>query len=522
MQGSGADVSAGYHGYWITDFTQIDPHLGTNADMKQLISLAHGKGMKVFFDIITNHTADVIRYAEDEYQYRSKADYPFSTRGGPDGKRINEGFAGDGDPSEANWAKLTDPAFAYTPVVPEAEKDIKVPAWLNDPTMYHNRGDSTFAGESSAHGDFAGLDDLWTERPEVVSGMEKIYQRWVRDFDIDGFRIDTVKHVNMEFWQKFSPQVLAAARNAGSKDFFMFGEVFDADPRFMSTYTTQGALQATLDFGFQQNAVAYAKGDPSTKLRDFYANDDYYTDSDSNAYQLPTFLGNHDAGRFSMFVRKNSPNSGAEEQLDRVILGHAMMLTLRGVPTIYYGDEQGFVSDGGDQGAGRDHARQGQQGTGQDPERQAGSTPRVGPRKHPEENHDPLTGIPASGEGAGHPSDKRLQRLGRTWHRSWLLLDFSGINYWDCVTEDTAGGRPQGLVLVGLGDDADRVVTDASLLAHRVYFDDGLGGFAWCESWLGESQQHSDAFAVCNSALPARLQHFSGQFRRSHRIHVHP
>ena len=73
--------------------------------------------------------------------------------------------------------------------------------------MYHNRGDSTFAGESSTYGDFIGLDDLFTERPEVVDGMGEIYKQWV-DFGIDGFRIDTVKHVNLEFWQKFVPDIL--------------------------------------------------------------------------------------------------------------------------------------------------------------------------------------------------------------------------------------------------------------------------------------------------------------------------
>ena len=64
VQGTGADASAGYHGYWITDFTQIDPHLGTNDDLKTLIAKAHAKGIKVFFDIITNHTADVIQSTE--------------------------------------------------------------------------------------------------------------------------------------------------------------------------------------------------------------------------------------------------------------------------------------------------------------------------------------------------------------------------------------------------------------------------------------------------------------------------
>ena len=82
MQGTGADASAGYHGYWITDFTQIDPHLGTNADMKTLIAAAHAKGMKVFFDIITNHTADVIDYQGGQHTYVNKAATPYKDAAG--------------------------------------------------------------------------------------------------------------------------------------------------------------------------------------------------------------------------------------------------------------------------------------------------------------------------------------------------------------------------------------------------------------------------------------------------------
>ena len=74
--------SAGYHGYWITDFTQVDPHLGTNADLTALITAAHAKGMKVFFDIITNHTADVINYSEGQYTYRDKTTYPYKDAAG--------------------------------------------------------------------------------------------------------------------------------------------------------------------------------------------------------------------------------------------------------------------------------------------------------------------------------------------------------------------------------------------------------------------------------------------------------
>ncbi|WP_344231747.1 alpha-amylase family glycosyl hydrolase [Kribbella hippodromi] len=346
VQGSGTDVSAGYHGYWITDFTQIDPHLGTNADMKRLIDLAHRKGMKVFFDIITNHTADVISYQSGNYGYIPKSTTPYKDAAGNvfDDKQY---AAGDTfPPLDKNTSFPNVPVFR-TP----ADASVKVPAWLNDPTLYHNRGDSTFAGESAEYGDFVGLDDLFTEQPKVRDGMIDVYKTWA-EFGIDGFRIDTVKHVNLEFWQKFSPAVLAAARAAGTKKFFMFGEVYDANPQFMSTYTTKGNLQATLDFGFQQNAVAYAKGDPSTKLRDLYANDDYYTDTDSNAYQLPTFLGNHDMGRVGTFLKQGG--ASGKELLARDKLAHSLMYLTRGQPVIYYGDEQGFTGAGGDKDARQD------------------------------------------------------------------------------------------------------------------------------------------------------------------------
>src|SRR5215217_4837933 len=82
VQGPEGQESAGYHGYWITDFTQIDPHLGTNQDLRNLIDAAHARGMKVYFDIITNHTADVIDYAEHQYDYVPKDDEPYRDAAG--------------------------------------------------------------------------------------------------------------------------------------------------------------------------------------------------------------------------------------------------------------------------------------------------------------------------------------------------------------------------------------------------------------------------------------------------------
>ena len=107
-----------------------------------------------------------------------------------------------------------------------------------------------------------------------------------------------MKHVNDEFWQKFGPEVLAYARREGKREFFMFGEVFDTTRPFTSQFTTRNRMQAVLDFPFQDAARNFAsQGQPPLSWSAFFTDDDWYTDANSNVYQLPTFLGNHDMGR---------------------------------------------------------------------------------------------------------------------------------------------------------------------------------------------------------------------------------
>ena len=358
VQGPPGQESSGYHGYWVTDFTRVDPHFGTDAEFKAFVDAAHARGMKVYMDIIANHTADVIQYREQgDYAYRGKADYPFSRRGGVKGAAINPGFNGDNDPRPENWAKLTDPAFAYTPFVPKGEERVKVPAWLNDPIHYHNRGNSNWVGESALYGDFSGLDDLATEDPAVVAGMIEIYRGWIERFHIDGYRIDTARHVNPEFWQAFVPAMLDTARKAGIPNFHIFGEVAtqDVDPALTARWTRTAGLPATLDMAFASAAQQVVSGKAGTDLMARVLEDDaLYEGGAKAALQLPTFLGNHDFGRFAMFLKQANPAIGADELLARDMLGHAMLLTLRGVPVVYYGDEQGFVSDGNDQQARED------------------------------------------------------------------------------------------------------------------------------------------------------------------------
>jgi glycosidase len=110
-----------------------------------------------------------------------------------------------------------------------------------------------------------------------------------------------------------------------------------------------------LDFPFARAMQDTAGGkNRLDELLDLFGKDPLYEGGEKTARSNPTFLGNHDMGRFAQFVRRNNPGAGAAEIQARVELGHAMLLTLRGVPTIYYGDEQGFISDGGDQEARED------------------------------------------------------------------------------------------------------------------------------------------------------------------------
>ena len=358
VQGPLGHESAGYHGYWITDFAHVDPHLGTDVEFDALIRAAHARGLKVYMDIVVNHTADVIRYRECQAggpcPYRSRADYPYQRRGGVAGPPINKGFAGDNVRTATNFARLTDPRYAYTPYIPAGQEHVKTPDWLNVVRLYHNRGDSTFEGESSTMGDFAGLDDLMTQNPRVVAGMIDIFGAWI-DRGVDGFRIDTARHVDPEFWQAFVPAMLARARARGVPNFHIFGEVALADPAVLAEHTRVDKLPTVLDFGFRQAVIDTVAGSGGTDaFGRLFAADALYAGGEASARRLPTFTGNHDNGRLATYIRHAFPRAADAEVLARVELANAMLLTMRGVPTIYSGDEQGFAGRGEDQDARED------------------------------------------------------------------------------------------------------------------------------------------------------------------------
>ncbi|NWG91628.1 MAG: alpha-amylase [Parvularculaceae bacterium] len=370
VQGPPGDESAGYHGYWITDFTQVDPHYGTGDDMRAFVEAAHARGMKVYLDIITNHTADVIKLRECHdpayagadrpskgCPYRSKADYPYSTRGAATGERINDGFLGDQPPFQTieNFERLRRADYAYTPYLPAGEEEAKTPAWLNDVRFYHNRGDSNWVGESALYGDFSGLDDLLTEDPRVLAGFIEIYGDWIKKYRIDGFRIDTARHVAPEFWAAFSKAMQDRAAAEGVPHFYIFAEAYNPSAAGLARHTRVDKLPQVLDFAFQsavQDVVV--NGAPTRRLAELFEADALYEGGEEAARRMPVFIGNHDMGRFATFISQKRPHASDAEKLARLKLAHAMMFFMRGVPVVYSGDEQGFNGDGNDQDARED------------------------------------------------------------------------------------------------------------------------------------------------------------------------
>lgn len=311
--------SAGYHGYWAVDFTRVDPHLGTEQEFRAFVDCAHALGLKVYLDVVVNHTADVIRLSS--YQY------------------------------------VAPPAPAHTPSVPPEEQNAKGPAWLNEPANYHNRGDIDFSNCDTSClelGDFFGLDDLATEKANVREGLVEVFADWIRRYKIDGFRLDTARHVEPGFFRMWVPRILAAAREAGVPNFEIFGEAFVRNAVELSTFVRGRGLPNVIDFPLQDAIARFAGGSAGANgIADRLRDDDYFALPNGTAHTPPTFIGNHDIGRAAQQVQSLGVGA-AGPLLDRVSLGYSLLYLLRGAPVVYYGDEFGIIGRGGDKQARHD------------------------------------------------------------------------------------------------------------------------------------------------------------------------
>ncbi|MDX1418065.1 MAG: alpha-amylase family glycosyl hydrolase, partial [Candidatus Promineifilaceae bacterium] len=284
----------GYHGYWAENFTEVDPHLGTLYDYQALSAALHSRDMYLIQDIVTNHTGNFFTYQDDEGTTRYNANDPAAN------VRFNTESVPISKPSQ--------PPFDRNDVTDAQQREESIYNWT--PAI------SDFNDESQILTyQLSDLDDLNTTNLIVRDALKQAYAYWIETVGVDGFRVDTIRYVEQDFWHDFeysadedAPGMTAVAAGTGREDFLTFGEAFlDAQPlddagdravaAYMGTPDLPG-LDAVLHFPLHWtiNRV-FVEGQP-TNYMTYRLN----TFLDPTIYQdptiIPTFIDNHDVARF--------------------------------------------------------------------------------------------------------------------------------------------------------------------------------------------------------------------------------
>jgi glycosidase len=337
---NGSPNDGTYHGYGIQDFLSIDPRFASNSaapeqELVDFVKAAHAQGLYVIFDIVLNHTGDAFQYpdfaADSHFDFGSKA--PFSTF-----DRAIRWRDRNGNPT----------GFGDGATVPSGTASL-FPDELRKNEFFRRRG---LADPVETEGDFQSLKQMRTGDPRLGDILISCYQYLIATFDLDGLRIDTLKYLDKDFALTFGNAIREFALSIGKKNFFTFGEVYDNEQR-IAQFIGRGSaadgdvvgVDAALDFPLFFTLPGVAKGQIAPRaLVNMYETRKQIergvvsSHGEASRYFV-TFLDNHDQN--SRF-RFNNPAFDAQ-----VKLGLACLLSLPGVPSIYYGTELGFSGAGG-------------------------------------------------------------------------------------------------------------------------------------------------------------------------------
>jgi len=342
-----------YHGYGIHDFLHVDPRFASDPnqaddELRALVDGAHALGMYVILDIVLNHTGDVFAYVCDAGEtdcanaQGSQADFRASARAVQ--WRDAQGSA------HANWPDI---ATVPNPTADELVWPIELQKndWFRRQGM-PGPGDDTI-------GDFASLKQFRTDLDDVQQFLIRAYQYVIARFDIDGFRIDTLRYLKNGLPQLFGNSIREFALSIGKKNFFTFGEVFVGDAeaeiaRFIGRATTDNTdmvgVDAALDYPLYFDLKPVVKGfAPPSELVGMYVlrkqleANVLSSHGDATRYFV-TFLDNHDVKER---IRYQDPNDPTKYD-DQVTLGLACLFSLPGIPCLYYGTEQSLHGVGSD------------------------------------------------------------------------------------------------------------------------------------------------------------------------------
>ena len=296
-----------YHGYGAVDLYAVERHLGSLREYQELTAAAHQQGMKIVFDIVPNHVGP-------KHPWVSKAPLPDWFHGTAQ-RHMNSSapvsgtfYGGAENPGHDPFEAIVDP---HAP-----------------PRLSRSLTEGWFVGI---------LPDMNTENPVVAQYLLQNAVWWAESSGLDGFRVDTFPYVSRQFWARW---------HAGLRRIYpqltMIGEVFHPDASVTSFFAGGQKRYDGIDtgvstlFDYPMYIVlrdVLLDGAPAGRIADVLRHDSLYPRSDA----LVTFFGNHDVARFA-----SAPGSSAA----KLKLAFGLVLTLRGIPQLYYGDEIGMPGGG--------------------------------------------------------------------------------------------------------------------------------------------------------------------------------
>jgi glycosidase len=318
---------SGYHGYWAENLMAVDKHYGRLSDMQNLSRRLHGQGMYLVQDIVVNHMGNFFAY---------------------DPKQWNAQNPALGYRREAATAQTQIPSQK-----PFNRNDPRDPAQARD-AIYHWTPDiRDFTNPAQEHDwQMAGLDDLNTENPRVREALRRSYGFWIREAGVDAFRVDTAFYVPPDYFRDFlhaddpqQPGILRVAEATGRRNFHVFGEGFGIDKPFEETQSRkiesfvrgadgQALMPAMINFPLYGTGIdIFAKGHPTREMRHRI---ETMMRVHESPHLMPSFVDNHDVDRFLA--------NGGMAALQQNLL---LIMTLPGIPVLYYGTEQGFTEQRG-------------------------------------------------------------------------------------------------------------------------------------------------------------------------------
>jgi glycosidase len=340
-----------YHGYGIQDFLDVDPRFGTREDLRDLVSVAHAHGVRVILDIILNHAGDVFAYDADRYSARADNGTVF----------LDPRWDG----SEYRVAGFRDdrgrPTLPFGPVNLELEPDAHPhgalwPQELQNPAAFTRRGriDNWDYAPEFLGGDFfdlkdinlgdGGVDDY---RPSAaLKVLAKVYQFWMAFADLDGFRVDTVKHMDLGASRFFGSVIHEFAQSIGKENFYLIAEITGGRQRAFETLEITG-LDAALGVDDIPDKTEYlVKGRRNPE--DYFSlfRNSMLVQKESHVWfrnKVVTMFDDHDQVRKGSDKARFCADPGGDRQ---VLSALALGATTLGIPCIYYGTEQGFDGAG--------------------------------------------------------------------------------------------------------------------------------------------------------------------------------